>query len=85
VRRAINQASGQIIEYQALQYSPDEIEVRLLLEPGADRAAIQEKVLENLRWRVKKIGAVLGGVRFADKAPEPNPRSGKLIRVVRRF
>jgi len=85
VRRAINQASGQIIEYQALQYSPYEIEVRLLLKPGADRAAIREKVLENLRWRAQKIGALLGGVRFTDKAPEPNPRSGKLIRVVRRF
>lgn len=85
VRRAINQASGQIIEYQALQYSPDEIEIRLILEANADRTAIMQKVLENLRWRAEAIGAVLGEVRFSDTPPEPNPRSGKLIRVVRRF
>lgn len=85
VRRAINQASGQIIEYQALQHSPEEIEIRLSLEANADRAAITQKVLENLRWRADKIGAALGEVRFSDRPPEPNPRSGKLIRVVRRF
>ena len=85
VRRAINQASGQILEYQAVQYSPDEIEIRLCLEADADRPAIEQKVLENLRWRAQTIGAVLGELRFSEKAPEPNPRSGKLIRVVRRF
>lgn len=85
VRRAINQASGQIMEYQAIQHGPDDMEIRLVLEDGADRAAITRDILDNLQWRTEAIGGVLGNVRFTDLPPEPNPRSGKLIRVVRRF
>jgi putative adenylate-forming enzyme len=85
VRRSINQASGDIIEYQALQYAPDDMEIRLIVQPGADRATIEKAVLDNLEWRARAVGALLGRVRFTATKPEPNPRSGKLIRVVRRF
>lgn len=85
VRRAINQASGDIVEYQVLQHSPDEIEIRLALVPDADRPGIEAKVMENLQWRADRIGGKLGSVRFNDKLPDRNPRSQKLIRVVRNF
>lgn len=85
VRRAINQASGDIVEYQALQHSPEEIEIRLAISPNANRQDIERKVMENLRWRARAVGGGLGVVHFNGKAPERNPRSQKLIRVVRRF
>lgn len=85
VRRAINQASGAIIEYQAIQHAADQFEIRLITSPDADRYAIEAKVVENLRWRAAKIGGEIGKVSFNNMAPERNPKSRKLIRVVRRF
>jgi putative adenylate-forming enzyme len=85
VRRAINQASDRVLEYQAIQHRTDLIEIRVLLSEGADRAAIQQTILANLAWRVEKIGAILGEVRFTPVAPERHPQSLKLIRVSRRF
>ena len=85
VRRAINQASEGILEYQAIQHAPDAIEIRLVLEPGVERQTIEGAILGNLAWRVQTVGGRLGAVHFSDKPPERNPRSHKLIRVVRRF
>ncbi len=85
VRRSINQASGDILEYQAIQHSIDDIEIRLVLKSGANRVEIERAVAENLAWRSDAVGGLLGQVRFSDLAPERNPTSGKLIRVVRRF
>jgi phenylacetate-coenzyme A ligase PaaK-like adenylate-forming protein len=85
VRRAINQASDAILEYQAIQRAFDTVEIRLVLEPGADRAAIERAVRENLLWRVETIKGQLGTIYFSDKLPERNPRSHKLIRVVKEF
>jgi putative adenylate-forming enzyme len=85
VRRAINQASEYVLEYQAIQHRTDLIEIRILLGEGADRTAIQQAIVANLAWRVRKIGAILGEVRFTQTAPERHPQSLKLIRVARRF
>jgi putative adenylate-forming enzyme len=85
VCRSINQASEDIVEFQAIQHAPDDIEIRLVTVPGANRTDIEQTVLENLRWRADKVGGQLGTVRFTASAPERNPRSFKLIRVVRRF
>jgi putative adenylate-forming enzyme len=85
VRRSINQASADILEYQALQHAVDEIEIRLVLAPGADRGAIETAIRENLLWRAEAAKGQLGRVFFSDQPPKPNPRSHKLIRVVRAF
>jgi phenylacetate-coenzyme A ligase PaaK-like adenylate-forming protein len=85
VRRSINQASDAILEYQAVQHTMDTIEIRLVLETGADRAAIEEAVRDNLLRRAEAIRGRLDNIHFSDKAPERNPRSRKLIRVVRSF
>lgn len=85
VRRSINQASGDILEYQAIQHSPDLMEIRLSLKDGSDRLGIEGAIRKNLDWRAGQIGANLGEVRFNLEAPERNPRSLKWIRVNRRF
>ena len=85
VRRAINQASDAILEYQAIQHAVDAIEIRLVLKAGAERAAIEKAIRQNLAWRADQVGAPLGDVRFNDRSPERNAQSHKLIRVLRRF
>lgn len=85
VRRSINQASDEILEYQAIQHTPDSIEIRLVLKPGSKRAAIEQIVQENLKWRMDRLGAQPIHLRFSTELPERNPRSYKLIRVVRKF
>jgi putative adenylate-forming enzyme len=85
VRRAINQASDAILEYQAIQHTMDTIEIRLVLRPGTERTAIEKAVRDNLAWRMKQVGGQFGEIHFNDSLPERNPQSHKLIRVVRRF
>lgn len=85
VRRAINQASGDIVEFQAIQHAYDEIEIKLITTPTADRPKIEAQILENLNWRTNQIGGELGRVYFTCSNPDRNPRSQKLIRVIRRF
>lgn len=85
VVRSINQASDAILEFQAIQHSLDSIEIRLVMKPGADRAALENTIRENLEWRIKKAGGQLNEINFNDKPPERNPQSQKLIRVVRKF
>ena len=43
VRRAVNEASDLILEYQVIQWDTSELEVRLHLAQGADRAAIESE------------------------------------------
>ena len=85
VRRSINQASDEIIEYQAIQHSEENIEIRFILEENAKRKDIENKVLENLEYWTREIGAKLGEVSFSDEKPMRNPDSKKLIRIIRRF
>ncbi|MHA1558013.1 MAG: hypothetical protein ACTSPM_13905, partial [Candidatus Heimdallarchaeota archaeon] len=85
VRRSINQASQEIEEYQAIQKALDKIEIRLVLSNEKNREKIEEKIIKNLNFWVKKLNAELGDVKFSVDKPERNPRSKKLIRVIRRF
>ncbi|MGA1822041.1 MAG: F390 synthetase-related protein [Thermoplasmatota archaeon] len=85
VRRSIISASGRITSYQAIQHDVDKIEIRLVVEPGSGIDEIRNSVLYNLHHRAEKIGGILGDVEFSDSTPQPNPRSGKMIRVVREY
>lgn len=85
VTRSINQASEDIIEFQAIQHSLDRVEIRLHLQPNADRAQIEAGVRRNLEYWVRRVGGRLAAIEFSDTFPERNPNSFKLIRVVRRF
>ncbi len=84
VRRSINQASADIIEYQAIQLSPDEIEIRLDLADGADIATIQQAISANLEYWSTRARGRIGSIRFSDARPSRDPVSHKLVRVVNR-
>lgn len=83
VRRSINQASADVVEYQAVQRSRDEVEVRLALADGADVAAIHQAITTNLDHWATRAGGRIGQVRFRDTPPVRDPVSHKLVRVVR--
>lgn len=82
VRRSINQASPDVIEYQAVQTSIDEIELHLSLAPGADRTAILQAIVTNLSFWADRAGGRLGRVTLSDAPPRRDPGSRKLVRVV---
>lgn len=87
VRRSINQASDKIMEYQAIQIASNKIIIKLqFLEKTTEEeiSAIQAKISSNLSVYLSKIDAVPPDIEYRDEAPERNPRSGKLIRVIRR-
>lgn len=85
VVRSINQASDDVVEFQAIQHATDRMEIRLELKPGAERAAIEQRVRANLAHWAAKIDAYLGEIVFSEAQPERNPTSYKLIRVTRKF
>jgi len=82
VRRSINQASPDVLEYQAIQLAPEDIELRLTLSEGADLAAIQEKITANLAFWADRAGGRLGHIRLTNPRPSRDPVSHKLVRVV---
>ena len=84
VTRSINQASDAVLEFQALQYSLDDIEIRLILKPGTQPLPVQEAICANLGWWADKAGGRLGRITFTQTPPERNPNSRKLIRVVQK-
>ena len=84
VTRSINQASEDILEFQAIQHRVEDIEIRLVLKPGADRAAIEAAIRGNLAYWAERAGGELGGLRFVETPPERNKNSQKLIRVVKK-
>ena len=86
VRRAVNQASDAILEYQVLLHSRERIEIRLVLDPAAAETAVQQSVRRNFQRRLAALGCEQNvNVFFSSTPPERNPRSRKLIRVQRLF
>ena len=84
VRRAVNEASDLILEYQVVQWDTSELEVRLHLAQGADRPAIESEVRRNLDYWARRAGGQIADVRFPDVQPTRDPGSHKLVRVIRR-
>jgi putative adenylate-forming enzyme len=85
VVRSINQASEDILEFQAIQHSPAKMEIRLQVKPEADHTAVEKQIRSNLSYWTDKLNGELGEIIFSDAAPERNPNSHKLIRVVRNY
>ncbi|TVR20553.1 MAG: hypothetical protein EA387_11365 [Nitriliruptor sp.] len=84
VRRSVNQASDEVQEYQVIQWGPDDIEVRLRLADGADRAAIEPAIRDNLAHWASRAGGQLPTLRFTDTTPQRDATSHKLVRVLNR-
>ncbi len=84
VRRSINQASGDVIEYQAIQHSPEDIEIRLELAKGADEATIRRTIVANLEHWAGRAHGRIGRISFSPEPPARDPVSHKLVRVVSR-
>ncbi len=82
VRRSINQASPDVLEYQAIQHGPEDIEMRLALKEGANRRAIEEQIVANLAFWAGRAGGLLTGLRFSAALPVRDPVTHKLVRVV---
>jgi putative adenylate-forming enzyme len=85
VTRAINQASEEITEFQAIQHNMEQIEIRLQLRVEVQRAEIEAQIMRNLEYWAQRVDGRLGEVKFTNALPERNVNSLKLIRVVRRF
>ena len=85
VVRSINQASDDILEFQAIQHAPERIEIRLEMKPGADRPRIEQQIRANLSGWAARLEADLGEILFSEALPERNPGSFKLIRVTRKY
>jgi putative adenylate-forming enzyme len=85
VQKSIIHSSDLILEYQAIQHSIDFIEIRLVLKDGSNCLVIEEAIKDKLQGWASKAGGELGKVVFTYKLPERNPRSKKLIRVMRKF
>ena len=83
VRRSINQASEDIIEFQAIQHKDKEIEIRLILKKDNNKKQIEEKILDNLLFWSNKIGGQLQNIYFVYEEPIRNKNSHKLIRVMK--
>lgn len=84
VRRAVNEASDLILEYQVVQWDTTHLEVRLHLAQDADRPTIEADIRRNLDYWAQRAGGQLGNVRFPGAEPARDPGSHKLVRVVRR-
>lgn len=85
VRRAVNEASDEILEYQVVQTALEDVEVRLHLAPGADRAPIESEIRRNLEYWAQRAGGRVGRVSFPEGEPVRDPASHKLVRVVNRM
>jgi putative adenylate-forming enzyme len=82
VRRAANEASDAVLEYQVVQWDDADLEVRLHLAPDADRVGVERAVRSNLEYWARRAGGVLPTVRFPDREPRRDPLSHKLVRVL---
>ena len=84
IRRSVNQASQEILEYQVVQWGVDDIEIRLSLEPGADRTRIERTIRANLAHWAGRAHGQLSTLRFTQTPPTPDATSHKLVRVINR-
>ena len=85
IRRSIIQASPAVIEYQAIQKSKSQIEIRLVIKSNHNQSVIQAQILKNLDHWIGRIGAKMPQINFSKALPEVHQRSKKMIRIMKAF
>lgn len=84
IASVVEQVPG-VTRYQIIQTAPENIKVRLEVEPGADRAAIWVKMEAELSEFFRAQGAAPVQALLADEEPQVNPVSGKFRHVFREY
>lgn len=82
IASVVEQAPG-VLRYQIIQTAPDQLKVRLEVEPGAERQAVWEVAAAGLQAFFANQGAAGVGVALANEAPQAHPVSGKFRHVYR--
>jgi putative adenylate-forming enzyme len=86
ISRAIISASDDIDEYQAIQNTPDDVLVRILLRNGVDRDKLDiQAVMQNISNVFSSYNCRLPKISIVFEKPEFNRNSNKLIRIHRNF
>jgi len=80
IASVVEQVPG-VVRYQIIQTAPDQIKLRLELEPGVDRASIWAKMEADLRAFFSAQGAAPVHASLADEEPQASPVSGKFRHV----
>ena len=82
IASVVEQVPG-VLRYQIIQTAPDQLKIRLEVEPGAEREAVWKVVAVELQIFLANQGAAAIGVALASEAPQGNPVSGKFRHVYR--
>jgi putative adenylate-forming enzyme len=85
IRRAIIVLSDRIEEYQVIQQDTDAVLVRLQVGDPTAHERIADAVRESIQRVFRDYGCHEPRVEVEFAAPQPNPRSDKLIRIHRGF
>ena len=82
IASVVEQVPG-VLRYQIIQTAPDQLKVRLEVEPGAEREAVWKVAAVELQIFLANQGAATIEVALASEAPQANPVSGKFRHVYR--
>ncbi|MHB8857561.1 MAG: phenylacetate--CoA ligase family protein [Bellilinea sp.] len=80
IASVVEQVLG-VLRYQIIQTAPDQLMIRLEVEPGAERKAVWDITAAGLQAFFANQGAAAIGVALASEAPQANPVSGKFRHV----
>lgn len=80
IASVVEQVPG-VLRYQIIQTAPDQLKVRLEVEPRVEREAVWDVTAAGLQAFFANQGAVTIGVALASEAPQANPVSGKFRHV----
>lgn len=81
--RAIISASPSILEYRAIQHGEADVELQLLIAPGADQGDIQKRTAVAIADLARRMNCRAPNLTFASYSRQP--RGQKLRRVERRW
>ena len=85
IRRAIVASSENVTDYQVVQFSPKNLEARILVNDDSDEQIEADKVKLAIEGVFEKLDCPKPTVKVIFMAAELNINSKKLVRVIRKF